>query len=156
MYGHRQTNDAYQAARSSGFPRSFANRALWGPVLCLAAARWSIEDPQFEDLISDVVDRAGHARGRALLTQAQGLRALRGGALARAEQLLFDATQAFATLRLEHDRVVALADHARVLAARGHGGEADRELDEVRAVAERLGATALVAEVGQLRAPRLE
>ena len=69
------------------------------------------------------------------------MRAMNRGELAKAEKLLFDAVQAFATLRLDYERAVALADHARVLAALGR--EHRQECDEAKAIAERLGAVAL-------------
>jgi hypothetical protein len=74
------------------------------------------------------------------------------GELAKAEKLIFDAVQAFATLRLEFERAVALADHARVLAALGRADH-QGELDEARAVAERLGAMALRVAVEQVAVP---
>jgi hypothetical protein len=109
--------------------------------MVLAAARWRIDDETFEDRVAAAVDRSGHARGRALLVQAQGLRAQRHEELAKAEKLLFDAVQAFATLGLDYERAVALADHARVLQALGRDARA--ECDEAKAIAERLGAAAL-------------
>src|SRR5439155_815025 len=108
----------------------------------LAAARWRIEDQPFVERIEAVVERTGHARGRALLTQAAGVRAMQRGELAKAEKLVFDAIQAFGTLRLDYERAVALADHARVLTALGRA-EHRQESDEAKAIAERLGAVAL-------------
>jgi hypothetical protein len=80
---------------------------------------------------------------------AEGLRAGRRGELAKAETLLFDAVQAFATLRLDYERAVALADHARVAAALGHGDPA-AEFEEAKQIAERLGAVALRVAAEQL------
>ena len=82
--------------------------------------------------------------GHALLAQAQGLRALRRGEHAKAEKLLFDATQAFATLNLEYERMVALADHATALTSQSRFDEAAAERGEVRAYAERADAKALL------------
>jgi hypothetical protein len=123
-----------------------------GPVAVLAAARWRIDDLPFFERIEAVTERTGHARGRALLTQAEGVRAMQRGELAKAEKLIFDSVQAFATLRLDYERAVALADHARVLAALGHGDHR-AELDEARSIAERLGAAALRAAVEQVAVP---
>ncbi|HEV8228580.1 MAG TPA: hypothetical protein VGQ86_01375, partial [Candidatus Limnocylindria bacterium] len=99
-----------------------------------------------------VVERTGHARGRALLTQAEGVRAMQRGELAKAEKLIFDAVQAFATLRLDYERAVALADHARVLAALGRTDHR-QEIDEAHVIAERLGATALRTALEQVAVP---
>ena len=118
----------------------------------LAAARWRIDDEAFEDRIASVVDRTGHARGRALLVHAEGLRAARRGELGKAEKLLFDAVQAFATLQLDYERAVALADHARVAAALGHG-DPQAECDEAKQIAERLGALALRTAAEQVPVP---
>src|SRR5206468_12195879 len=96
----------------------------------------------FVDRMEAVAERTGHARGRALLTQAEGVRAMQRGELAKAEKLIFDAVQAFATLRLDYERAVALADHARVLAALGRADH-QQEIDEADAIAERLGTTPL-------------
>ena len=74
------------------------------------------------------------------------------GELAKAEKLIFDAVQAFATLRLDYERAVALADHARVQAALGRADHA-QELDEARAIAERIGAAALRTAVEQVAVP---
>ena len=74
------------------------------------------------------------------------------GELARAEKLIFDAVQAFATLRLDYERAVALADHARVLAALGRTDHR-AEMDEASAVADRLGATALHTALEQIPVP---
>ncbi|MBI2983149.1 MAG: hypothetical protein HYY42_03040 [Chloroflexi bacterium] len=119
-----------------------------------AAARWGIDDEPLETRVSEWVERTGHARGRALLGQAQGLRALARGEHAKAEKLLLDAVQSFATLRLDHERAIALADHARALTALGRAAEAGAELDDARQIAERLEAGALraVLETEALRA----
>ena len=71
------------------------------------------------------------------------------GELAKAERLIFDAVQAFATLRLDYERAVALANHARVLASLGRADHRE-ELDEARAITERLGAVALRTAVKQV------
>jgi class 3 adenylate cyclase/tetratricopeptide (TPR) repeat protein len=142
FYGLRVSESAYHALRSAGYPKHSVDVALIGPLMVLAAARWRIDDETFEDRVGTAVDRSGHARGRALLVQAQGLRAQRHDELAKAEKLLFDAVQAFATLRLDYERAVALADHARVLQALGRA-DAQAECDEAKAIAERLGASAL-------------
>jgi hypothetical protein len=60
--------------------------------------------------------------------------------------------QAFATLRLDYERAVALADLARVLAALGRPDH-QAQLDEARAIAERLGATALRIALDQVAVP---
>ena len=93
--------------------------------------------------IATLIERTGYARGRALLTQAQGLRAVRRGEHVKAENLLFDAMQAFKTLDLEYERMVATADHARALAGQRRSDEAAAERAEVRAYAERVDAKAL-------------
>jgi len=145
-YGQRESESAYRAVRSAGlFPKGLWGAVVWGPLITLAAARWGIQDEPNDDRIAALVERIGNARGRALLTHAQAVRAARAGEHARAEQLLFDAAQAFATLRLDHERAVALLDRARSLSALGRAGEAGSTIDEVRSIAERLGAEALRA-----------
>jgi hypothetical protein len=144
IYGWRQSESAYQAARSAGAPTGIVNRTIWGPVMAVAAVRWGIDDESNEERIAALVERTGYARGRALLTQAQGLRASRRGEHAKAEKLLFDALQAFATLNLEYERMVALADHANALAAQRRFDDAAAERGEVRAYAERANAKALL------------
>jgi hypothetical protein len=52
--------------------------------------------------------------------------------------------QAFATLNLEYERMVALADHARALAAQHRLDEAAAERADVRAYGERANAKALL------------
>ena len=74
------------------------------------------------------------------------------GELAKAEKLIFDAVQAFATLRLDYERAVALIDHSRVLAALGRADH-PAEIDEARAIAERLGAVALRTSMEQVAVP---
>ena len=52
--------------------------------------------------------------------------------------------QAFASLRLDYERAVALADLARSLRnVPGGEDQAQAQCDEAKAIAERLGATAL-------------
>lgn len=143
VYGQRKNESAYHGIRSAGAPRTRMDRQFTGPLAVLAAARWSIEDEAFEERVSADVQRSGYARGQALLVQAQGLRALRKGENARAEQLLLDALQAFKTLRAEYDRAVALVDHAEALERLGRAAEAASALDEARSLAERFGAVAL-------------
>ena len=142
VYGLRESESSYHAIRSTGYPKGLVDQALIGPLAVLAAARWRIDDQTFFDRIESVVERTGHARGRALLTQAAGVRAMQRGELAKAEKLVFDAVQAFGTLRLDYERAVALTDHARILAALGRA-EHRQECDEAKAIAERLGAVAL-------------
>src|SRR5438093_690602 len=151
-YGMRESESSYHALRSAGYPKGLVDQALIGPLAVLAAARWRIEDQPFVERIEAVVQRTGHARGRALLTQAEGVRAMQRGELARAEKLIFDAVQAFATLRLDYERAVPLADHARVLAALGRTDHR-QEIDEAHAIAERLGATALRTALEQVAVP---
>jgi len=145
IYGWRESESAYQAARSAGAPSGIIDKTVWGPSMAVAAARWGIEDNSNDERVAALIERIGYARGRALLTQAQGLRALRGGEHAKSEHLLFDAMQAFKTLDLDYDRMVATADHARALAAHGRTDEAAAERSDVRAYAERTGAKALLA-----------
>src|SRR5438067_1994832 len=145
-YGIRESESSYHAIRSAGYPKGLVDQALFRPLGVLAAARWRIDDQPFVERIEAVVERTGHARGRALLTQAAGVRAMQRGELAKAEKLVFDAIQAFGTLRLDYERAVALADHARVLAALGRA-EHRQECDEAKAIAERLGAVALRSAV---------
>jgi hypothetical protein len=58
--------------------------------------------------------------------------------------MLFDAVQAFATLKLDYERAVALADLARALGnVPGREEVAQAQRDEAKAIAERLSATAL-------------
>jgi hypothetical protein len=152
VYGWRESESAYQAARSAGAPSSIVDRTIWSPVLAVAAARWGVADDANEERTSVLVERTGYARGRALLTQAQGLRALRRGEHVKAEKLLFDAMQAFATLNLEYERMVALADHANAIAAHRRFDEAAAERGEVRAYAERADAKALLGTLEPLPA----
>ena len=143
VYGWRASESAYQAARSAGAPGNIVDSTIWGPVLVAIAARWGVDDKTNDDRVAALVERSGYARGRALLVQAQGLRAARRDEHAKAERLLFDAMQAFATLDLEYERMVALADHATALAAQRRLDEAAAERAEVRAYAERASAKAL-------------
>ena len=152
VYGLRESESSYHAVRSAGYPKGLVDLALVGPMAVLAAARWRIDDQPFVERIAAVTERTGHARGRALLTQADGVRAMQHGELAKAEKLIFDAVQAFTTLRLDYERAVALADHARVLAALGRADH-QAQLDEARAIAERLGATALRNSLEQVAVP---
>jgi tetratricopeptide (TPR) repeat protein len=151
-YGMRESESSYHAIRSAGYPKGLVDQAVIGPLAVLAAARWRIDDQPFFDRIEAVVERTGHARGRALLTQAAGVRAMQRGELAKAEKLIFDAVQAFATLRLDYERAVALADRARLLAALGRTDNR-QEIDEARTIAERLGATALRTALEQVAVP---
>ncbi len=148
-YGMRESESAYHAVRSAGQPKGLADVMLLGPTLVVAAARWRIGDEAFEERVASVVERTGHARGRALLTQAAGLRAAAAGEHAKAAKLLADAAQAFATLRLDYERAVALADLARSLRETGRREQAAAFHDEARAIAERLGAVALRATIDQ-------
>ncbi len=147
IWGQRRSESAYRSARSAGVPRSPLDLVAIGPLMVVAAARWGIEDEPLEARVSEWVERTGHARGRALLGQAQGLRALARGEHAKAEKLLLDSIQSFGTLRLDHERAVALADRARALAALGRAVEAEAALDEARAIAERFDAGALGASL---------
>src|SRR5438132_6393125 len=74
-YGMRESESSYRALRSAGYPKGLVDQALIGPLAVLAAARWRIEDQPFFERIDAVVERTGPARGRALLTQAEGGRA---------------------------------------------------------------------------------
>ncbi len=145
IWGQRRSESAYHSARSAGVPHDISDLVLFGPLMVVTAARWGIEDPALEERVSDAVDRTGHSRGRALLVQAQALRALARGEHAKAAALLLDAVQAFATLRLDHERAVALRDRARALSAGRDEAGARADLDEARRVAERLHAAALLA-----------
>ena len=147
IYGWRESESAYQAARSAGAPMGIIDKTVWGPVMVLAGARWGIDDDTNEERVAALIERTGYARGRALLTQAQGLRALRRGEHVKAENLLFDAMQAFKTLDLEYERMVATADHARALAAQRRTDEAAAERSDVRAYAERANAKALLGSL---------
>ncbi len=147
IYGWRESESAYQAARSAGAPSGIIDRTVWGPAMAVAAARWGIDDDVNDERVAALIERTGYARGRALLTQAQGLRALRRGEHVKAENLLFDAMQAFKTLDLEYERMVATADHARALAAQRRNDEAAAERGDVRAYAERANAKALLGSL---------
>src|SRR5206468_3572129 len=72
VYGMRESESSYHAIRSAGYPKGLFNQALIGPVAVLAAARWRIDDQSFVDRMEAVAERTGHARGRALLTPAEG------------------------------------------------------------------------------------
>ena len=143
-YGLRESESAYHAVRSAGQPKAIVDLTLFGPLLVLAAARWHIPDETFEDRVAAVIERTGHARGRALLTHAEAVRAYHAGENTKAAKLLFDAVQAFATLSLDYERAVALADLARALRGMpGREEQAQAQCDEAKAIAERLSATAL-------------
>ena len=143
-YGLRESESAYHAVRSAGQPNAIVDFTLLGPLLVLAAARWHIPDEAFEDRVAAVVERTSHARGRALLTHAEAIRAYHAGEHTKAAKLLFDAAQAFATLKLDYERAVALADLARALHnVPGREEQAQAQCDEAKAIAERLSATAL-------------
>jgi len=58
--------------------------------------------------------------------------------------------QAFATLRLDYERAVALADLARSLRETGRRDQAGEFCDEAKAIAERLGAIALRNAIDQV------
>jgi hypothetical protein len=121
-----------------------------GPIAVLAAARWRVDDPAFVERIENAVERAGHARGRALLVHAAGLRAQKAGEHTKAAKLLFDAVQSFATLKLDYERAVALADLAGSLQETGSRDQAEAQCDEARAIADRLQAVALRAAIDQV------
>jgi adenylate cyclase len=143
-YGLRESESAYHAVRSAGQPKSIVDFTMLGPLLVLAAARWRVPDEAFEDRVAAVVERTSHARGRALLTHAEAIRIYNAGEHAKAAKLLFDAVQAFATLKLDYERAVALADLARALRnVPGREEQAQAQCDEAKAIAERLNATAL-------------
>jgi len=143
-YGLRESESAYHALRSAGQPKAIIDLTLIGPLMVVAAARWRIPDEPFEDRVAAVVEKTGHARGRALLTHAEAIRAYHAGEHTKAAKLLFDAVQAFATLKLDYERAVALADLARALHdVPGREEQAQAQSDEAKAIAERLSATAL-------------
>jgi hypothetical protein len=140
----RESESAYHAVRSAGQPKSIVDLTLIGPLLVLAAARWRVPDEAFEDRVAAVVERTAHARGRALLTHADAIRAYHAGEHTKSAKLLFDAVQAFASLKLDYERAVALADLARALGGvPGREEQAQAQCDEAKAIAERLSATAL-------------
>ena len=143
VYGNREAESSYRAIRSAGYPKGLVNVVVIGPLAVLAAARWRIDDPVFVERVEAAVEKSGHARGRALLVQAEGVRAQNAGEHTKAAKLLFDAVQSFATLKLDYERAVALADLARSLQETAGRDQAQAQLDEARAIAERLGAVAL-------------
>ena len=150
VYAHREAESAYRAIRSAGYPKGGVDVVLIGPLGVLAAARWRIDDPVFKERVENAVERSGHARGRALLLQAEGIAAQKAGEHTKAAKLLFDATQAFATLRLEYERAVALADLARSLRETGRRDQAGTFCDEAKAIAVRLSAFALRNAIEQV------
>ncbi|MDQ2952459.1 MAG: hypothetical protein M3R54_09380, partial [Chloroflexota bacterium] len=143
VYGIREAESSYRAIRSAGYPKGLVNVVVIGPLVVLAAARWRIDDPVFLERVEAAVEKSGHARGRALLVQAEGVRAQNAGEHTKAAKLLFDAVQSFATLKLDYERAVALADLARSLQETAQRDQAQASLDEARGIAERLGAIAL-------------
>jgi hypothetical protein len=150
-YGMRESESAYHAVRSAGQPKSIVDLTLIGPLLVLAAARWRIPDEAFADRVAAAVERTSHARGRAALTHAEAIRIYNAGEHTKAAKLLFDAVQAFATLKLDFERAVALADLARALRNMpGREEQAQAQSDEAKAIAERLSATALRVAVENL------
>ena len=150
VYGCREAESSYRAIRSAGYPRGSVDIVVIGPLAVLAAARWRIDDPAFVERIENAVERAGHARGRALLVHAEGLRAQKAGEHTKAAKLLFDAVQSFATLQLDYERAVALSDLARSLRETGRRDQAQAQCDEAKAIADRLQAVALRAAIDQV------
>src|SRR5258708_13113189 len=71
IYGWRKSESAYQSARSAGGPGGMMERAIWGPTLVVATARWGIEDDANHERIATLVERPRYARGRAPLPPAQ-------------------------------------------------------------------------------------
>ncbi len=150
VYGCREAESSYRAIRSAGYPKDSVNIVIIGPLAVLAAARWRIHDPAFVERIENAVERAGHARGRALLVHAEGLRAQTSGEHTKAAKLIFDAVQSFATLKLDYERAVALSDLARSLRETGRREQAQAQCDEAKAIADRLQAVALRAAIDQV------
>src|SRR5438034_1774722 len=150
VYGLREAESAYRAIRSAGYPKQAVDLVLMGPLAVLSAARWDIDDQPFVERVEAAVERSGHARGRATLVQAEGLRAHRAGEHTKAAKLLFDAVQSFATLKLEYERAVALADLAKALEQTGRRDQAESQCDEAKAIADRLHAVALRAALDQV------
>jgi tetratricopeptide (TPR) repeat protein len=150
VYGCREAESSYRAIRSAGYPKGSVDVVVIGPIAVLAAARWRIDDPAFVERIENAVERAGHARGRALLVHAEGLRAQNAGEHTKAAKLLFDAVQSFATLKLDYERAVALADLARSSKETTRRDQATAQCDEARAIADRLQAVALRAAIDQV------
>ncbi len=150
FYGMREAESSYRAIRSAGYPKGSVEVVVIGPLVVLAGARWRIDDPAFVERIENAVERAGHARGRALLVQAEGLRAQKAGEHTKAVKLLFDAVQSFATLKLDYERAVALSDLARSLQETAHRDQAKAQCDEAKAIADRLQAVALRAAIDQV------
>ena len=108
FYGLRESESAYHAIRSVGQPKSIVDATLLGPLLVLAAARWHLPDEAFEDRVAAIVDRTGHARGRALLTHAEAIRAYTRANIRSRRSCCFDAG-GVRNLKLEYERAVALA-----------------------------------------------
>jgi class 3 adenylate cyclase/tetratricopeptide (TPR) repeat protein len=152
VYANREAESTYRAIRSAGYPKGLVNVVVIGPLAVLAAARWRIDDPVFTERVEAAVEKAGHARGRALLVQAEGVRAQNAGEHAKAAKLLFDAVQSFATLRLEYERAAALSDLARSLQEAGDRDRARAQCDEAKIIADRLHAVALRASLDQVLA----
>jgi class 3 adenylate cyclase/tetratricopeptide (TPR) repeat protein len=150
VYGMREAESSYRAVRSAGWPKTSIDTVVLGPMVVLAAARWHIDDPAFVDRVEAAVERSGHARGRALLLQAEGLRAHHAGEPTKAMKLLFDAVQSFATLELQYDRAVALMDLARAMRETGRRDQAQTFCDESKAIAEKLSAVALRMAIDQV------
>src|SRR6185436_15277368 len=139
-----------RAIRSAGYPKGLVNLVVIGPIAVLAAARWRIDDPAFIERVETAVEKSGHARGRALLVQAEGLRAQMAGEHTKAAKLLFDSVQSFATLKLDYERAVALSDLAQSLPETGRRDQAQSQLDEAKAIADRLKAVALRTAIEQV------
>ena len=150
VYGMREAESSYRAVRSAGWPKTSIDTVVLGPMVVLAAARWHIDDPAFVDRVEAAVERSGHARGRALLLQAEGLRAHHAGEPTKAMKLLFDAVQSFATLELEYERAVALMDLARAMRETGRRDQAQGFCDESKAIADKLSAVALRMAIDQV------
>jgi class 3 adenylate cyclase/tetratricopeptide (TPR) repeat protein len=150
VYGCREAESSYRAIRSAGYPKDSVNLVVIGPIAVLAAARWRIDDAAFVERIENAVERSGHARGRALLVHAEGLRAQTSGEHAKAAKLIFDAVQSFATLKLDYERAVALSDLARSLRETGRRDQAQAQCDEAKAIADRLQAVALRGAIDQV------
>jgi len=64
IYGIRESESAYQAARSAGWPAGVVDRTVWGPLMVLAAARWGIVDDAHDERVAALTEKTGQSLKR--------------------------------------------------------------------------------------------
>ncbi len=146
-YSARTAEAAYaelrpKDTRDLAYPKHIASRVLLGPTVSLAGARMGAGDAGGIAMAAELAKRAGHRRGSAMATHADGLRE-------RDVARLREALAEYERLGLAFEQALCLHDLALVLAreAAAHG-EIEALLSRARALAERLGAEPLLASLG--------